>query len=150
MSEDSCEHGVYQSLEQIQAELGEPRTLAELRQLIATGSAERLGQLCVVLGEAWEPPAEAQNLLLELAVHADQHVRSMAWLGLGYFARVQGKLDQRRVKPLLLQALRSEPEVVGFSLDDIRHFLGWQTGEADTPQLKALRRQQDRQRRRER
>ena len=71
----------------------------------------------------------SQDICLQLSGHSDKAVREMAVLGLFYVAIFQKRLDKRRVKPVLLRALKdSEVEVrerAEYVVPEINRALNW-------------------------
>ena len=71
----------------------------------------------------------AQRVCEQLASHPNENVRGNAILGFGHIARINGKLIQAKVKPLIEAALRDDSEFVRAqaesAADDVESFLQW-------------------------
>jgi hypothetical protein len=71
----------------------------------------------------------AQDVCLRLAKHEHYNVRGNAILGFGHIARIHGKLDEDKIKPLIELALNDSHEFVrgqaSSAIDDVNFFLGW-------------------------
>jgi hypothetical protein len=71
----------------------------------------------------------AENFCVQLSNHEHFNVRGNAILGFGHLARIHGKLDENKIKPIVEKALTDENEFVRSQADgakdDIEHFLKW-------------------------
>lgn len=71
----------------------------------------------------------AQDVCVKLATHGHFNVRGNALLGLGNIARIDGRLDEMIVAPLITAGLQDRHEYVRgqaeSAKDDIEEFLGW-------------------------
>jgi hypothetical protein len=71
----------------------------------------------------------AQGVCEHLASHPNENVRGNAILGFGHIARINGKLVQAKVKPLIEAALRDDSAYVraqaNSAADDVELFLQW-------------------------
>jgi hypothetical protein len=71
----------------------------------------------------------AQSICFKLSAHPHFNVRGNAILGFGHLARLHGRLDEARVKPVIEAALRDPDDYVrghaGYVADDVEHYLGW-------------------------
>lgn len=100
-----------------------------IQDIIRHGPPDDLRVLPIAL--SMDPPddIDVESICLRLAQHPDPFVRGNAVLGLGHLARVLGKLDPERVKPVLRAALDdAEPWVRGHAasaISDVGIFLGW-------------------------
>ncbi len=89
------------------------------------------------------PPEDVnvESVCIALSTHPDVFVRGAAMIGFGHLARVTGKLNMAKVKPILEAALHDkEPTVRGKAddaMDDIEHFLGWTFNRTELPPLPA-------------
>lgn len=96
---------------------------------IETNDVDALLRLVVSVSMDCEDFEYAQELCVRLSGHPDFNVRGNAILGFGHIARVHGRLDEAKLKPII-EAGRSDPEdyVRGQAfgaMEDTRHFLGW-------------------------
>ncbi len=71
----------------------------------------------------------AQGVCVKLSNHEHFNVRGNALLGLGHIARIDGRLDEMIVAPLITAGLQDGHEFVRgqaeSAKDDIEEFLGW-------------------------
>ncbi len=71
----------------------------------------------------------AENFCIQLSNHKHFNVRGNAILGFGHLARVHGKLDENKTKPIIENALTDKNKFVrsqaNAAKDDIEHFLKW-------------------------
>ncbi|HEX8635118.1 MAG TPA: hypothetical protein VF703_13305 [Pyrinomonadaceae bacterium] len=76
-----------------------------------------------------DDPAWAEDVCLRLARHEHFNVRGNAILGFGHLARIHRQLDERRVKPLIEDALREASDYVrgqaDAAADEVEFFLKW-------------------------
>ena len=76
-----------------------------------------------------EDSAWAEDVCVRLAAHEHFNVRGNAILGFAHIARIDKKLDEAKVNPLIESALEDESEYVRGQAegtkDDIKHFLRW-------------------------
>ena len=77
------------------------------------------------------PPEDVnvESVCIALSSHSDVFVRGNAILGFGHLSRTLGKLDEKKVKPIIEAALRDRDAFVRgqahAAMDDIENFLGW-------------------------
>ena len=87
--------------------------------------------LIVVLSVALhsDEPSFAEDICVQLAEHSHFNVRGNALLGFAHIARIHGRLNADKVKPLIALGVQDEHEYVrGQALDakdDIEHYIGW-------------------------
>lgn len=104
-------------------------TIADVEAVLARGDPEEILYVPVII--SLDPPdcAWSQELCIQLSSHEHTDVRANAVLGFGHLARVCGKLDKERVRPIVEAALRDpERRVRGAAEDaasDIGMFLDW-------------------------
>lgn len=71
----------------------------------------------------------AENFCVRFSNHENFSVRANAIQGFGHIARIDGKLNEELVKPIIKKALKDENEYVrGNAIgarDDTKHFLKW-------------------------
>ena len=71
----------------------------------------------------------AEKICVQLSKHKNFNVRGNAILGFGHMARIHGKLDKKRVKPIIENALKDKNEYVrgqaDGAADATKHFLKW-------------------------
>lgn len=100
----------------------------EVRRLLKMGTEQELAVLALSVG-AYEPNWKiAQDICLSLCGNPSAVVRANASLGLAYIARTKGRLEKHRVKPVLIQLLRTESVYrwrIEDSIEDINLYLGW-------------------------
>jgi len=104
-------------------------TQADAEAIIARGDPEEILYVPIVV--ALNPPdcAWAQEICIRLAAHEHPDVRANAVLGFGHLARICGKLDEARVRPIIEAALRDPDRRVRGQADaaasDVGMFLDW-------------------------
>ena len=71
----------------------------------------------------------AQKVCIRLSEHPHFNVRGNALLGFAHIARIDGELDEAKVKPLIKNGLVDNNDYVRGqaedAVDDIEHFLDW-------------------------
>ena len=76
-----------------------------------------------------DDPDWAEGVCLRLAEHEHFNVRGNAVLGFAHIARIHGRLDESKVRPLIEAALEDESEYVrgqaDAAADDVEFFLKW-------------------------
>ncbi|WP_395750543.1 hypothetical protein [Prosthecobacter sp.] len=104
-------------------------TRGKIEEAISQGDAERLRCWVVAVSMYDADASYAEDLCLRLSNHPDEIVRGNAILGFGHIARVHRRLDEERVKPLIVAAfLDSSWNVTGHAFsarEDTQFFLGW-------------------------
>ena len=101
----------------------------EIEAAILRDNPEEL--LIAVLSAALyaEDAAWAEDVCVRLAAHKHENVRGNAILGFGHIARIDRRLTEATVKPLIEVALEDESAYVRGQAegakDDIKHFLRW-------------------------
>lgn len=102
---------------------------AEIKEAIVRDNPDEL--LYAVLSAALysEDANWAEDVCIRLASHEHENVRGNAILGFSHRARIHGKLDEAKVKPLIESALEGESEYVrGHAYDvkdDLKFYLRW-------------------------
>ena len=100
----------------------------QIKDCIARDDPDEL--LVAVLSAAlYEDHDFAENTCIKLARHDNFNIRGNALLGFAHIARIDGKLSEPDVRPLLEMGLVDPNEYVRDQAkdakDDIEHFLGW-------------------------
>ncbi len=71
----------------------------------------------------------AENFCIQLSNHEHFNVRGNAIQALGHIARIHGKLNENKIKPIIEKALKDKNKVVrGNAIDakdDTKQFLDW-------------------------
>lgn len=110
-------------------------TREKIEEAISRGDAEHLSRWVVAVSMYDADASYAEALCLRLSDHPDECVRGNAILGFGHIARVHRRLDEARVKPLIVAAfLDSSWHVTGHAFsarEDTPFFLGWDFGAVD-------------------
>lgn len=108
-----------------------------VEEAISRGDAGRLHRWVIAVSMYDKDAAYAEDLCLRLSGHPDELVRGNAIMGFGHIARVHRRLDESRVKPLIIAALLdSSWHVSGHAYsakDDTHQFLGWKFASEDCP-----------------
>jgi hypothetical protein len=104
-------------------------TKAEMEQIIVENDIEKLVFVPLFASLYFEDRDFAYEVCRKLASHSNINVRGCAIEGFEHIARIDGKLDQEIVKPLVEKALVDESEFVRMKADDtkdgLEHFLKW-------------------------
>lgn len=101
----------------------------EVADAVRRGDPEEL--LYAVLSVALHDnePEFAESFCVEYSVHPHPNVRGNSVLGFGHIARIHGKLNIGKVKPIIIAALSDEDEYVRGQADnakeDTEFFLKW-------------------------
>ncbi len=102
---------------------------SEIEKALAKNDADKL--LLIVLSVALysDDYEYAENFCVQLSNHECYVVRGNAIQGFGHIARIHGKLDEERIKPIIEKALKDENKFIrGNAIDakdDARTFLKW-------------------------
>lgn len=104
-------------------------TKAEMETIIAQDDVEQLRYVPLFASLYYEDRDFAEKICIKLASHSNIYVRGCAIEGFEHIARIDGKLDEEVIKPLIKKALLDENEFVRMKADDakdgIKHFLKW-------------------------
>lgn len=104
-------------------------TEADVEAALVRGDPLELLYVPVVVSLSPPDCAWAEAICVRLASHPHFNVRGNAMLGFGHLARVNGRLDESVVKPILQAALDDEHDYVrgqaNAATDDVEFFLGW-------------------------
>src|SRR5215217_466254 len=107
----------------------EPRSKDEIESAISRNDPNDLLSAVISAALYSDDPDWAECICLHLANHEHFNVRGNAILGFGHIARIHGKLDEGRVKPLIEAALIDESDYVRgqahATADDVEFFLKW-------------------------
>jgi len=101
----------------------------EIEKALANNDVDKL--LFIVLSVAlYSDDFEfAENFCIQLSNHEHFNVRGNAILGFGHLARIHGKLNENKIKPIIENALKNENEFVRGQADsakeDTEFFLKW-------------------------
>lgn len=103
-------------------------TDAEIKAAVARNDPTEL--LIAVLSAAlsFEDRAFAQDVCINLAKHEHFNVRGNALLGLAHIARIDGKLDEKVVGPLIRAGLQDDHEYVRGQAEDAKEDIAWYLG----------------------
>lgn len=107
----------------------EPRTKEEVEAAISRNDPHELLYVVIAAALYSDDPHWAEGVCLRLARHEHLNVRGNALLGFGHIARIHGRLDENRVKPLIEAGLKDGSEYVrgqaDAAADDVEFFVGW-------------------------
>ena len=101
----------------------------EIKKAVKDNDADKL--LLVVLSVALysDDYEYAENFCIQFSNHEHFTVRANAIQDFGHIARIDGKLNEDIVKPIIKKALKDENEIVrgqaSDAKDTIKHFLKW-------------------------
>lgn len=107
----------------------ERRNKGEIESAISRNDPDEL--LCGVLSAALysHDGAWAEDICLRLSSHEHFNVRGNAILGFGHIARIHGKLNKTKVKPVIEAAFKDQSDYVrgqaDAAADDVEFFLNW-------------------------
>ena len=108
---------------------GEGWTKADVDAVIAKGDPQELLYVPIVVTLSPPDADWAEAVCVQLSSHPHFNVRGNAILVFGHLSRVNQRLNETVVKPLIESALCDEhPYVRGQAsgaADDVQHFLGW-------------------------
>jgi len=101
----------------------------EIKNALVKNDAEELSRAVLSAALYCEDSDFAENICLQLAHHEHFNVRGNAILGFGNIARIDRKLNENRVKPIIENALKDANEFVrgqaNDAKDEIEYFLKW-------------------------
>lgn len=104
-------------------------TQAEIDKAVKENNADRLLLMVLSVALYSDDQEYAENFCVQLSNHEHFNVRGNAILGFGHIARIHRKLNEKRVKPIIKNALKDENEYVSGHandvVDDTKHFLKW-------------------------
>ena len=111
------------------AKLSDEWTPASVERALKRNNPKTLAVLVINVVLSSDDFEFAQDLCVRLAHHPDEWVRGNAILGFGHLARLDRKLDRKRVRPLILAARHDPSKVVRgqaeCAMSDTRTFLRW-------------------------
>ena len=102
---------------------------SEISAAIETNNSNELSTVALSAALHLANHKLAEEICIKLAEHSNPVVRGNALLGFGHIARIDGKLDEIKVKHLIRKGLADRDEFVAgqaeSAKDDIESFLGW-------------------------
>lgn len=110
-------------------ELIEHYTQAEINKAVKENDADKLLLIVLSIALYSNDYEYAENFCIQFSNHEHFNIRGNAVLGFGHIARIHGKLNEERIKPIIKNALKDENEYVcsqaDGAMDDTKHFLKW-------------------------
>jgi hypothetical protein len=103
----------------------QPISRTEAKNAFKSGDVERITHALLGLAHYEDDLKWVQDLCVQYLANENPSLRATAATCLAHLTRIHGKLDKRRVMPLL-KSLRDDPEISGFiddAIGDINHFL---------------------------
>lgn len=101
----------------------------EINKAVRDNDADKLLLMVLSVALYSNDHEYAENFCLQLSNHENFNVRGNAILGFGHITRIDGKLNEKTVKPIIKKALLDENEFVrgqaDSAMDDTKHFLKW-------------------------
>ncbi len=102
---------------------------ADIEKALADNNANELLLMVLSVALYSDDFEYAENFCIQLSNHEHFNVRGNAILSFGHIARIDGKLNESVIKPIIENALTNENEFVRSQADgakdDIKHFLKW-------------------------
>jgi len=121
MAENDAEKPLYVSIPKF--------TRAEMENAVAEDDIEKLIYVSLFASLYYEDRNFAEQICTELAHHSNPNVRAMAIEGFEHIARIDDKLNQEIVKPIIEKALKDENEIVRdravWTKDATKQYLKW-------------------------
>lgn len=104
-------------------------TKSEMEQAIADDDFEKLIFVPLFASLYYEDRDFAEEICIKLSSHSHFNIRAMAIEGFEHIARIDGKLNEEIIKPIIEQALKDENDFVRGKADEAKdgtkHFLKW-------------------------
>lgn len=101
----------------------------EIENAIEENDTEELPLMVLSIALYSDNCQYAEDFCVRFSNHAHFAVRANAIQGFGHIARIDGKLNEELIKPIIKRALKDESEFVrGAAIDakdDTKHFLKW-------------------------
>jgi hypothetical protein len=102
---------------------------AEIEKAVQDDDADKLLLMVLSVALYSEDSKYAENFCIQFSNHEHFNVRGNAILGFGHIARIDRKLNEKIVKPIIKKALKDESDFVrgqaDSAMDDTKHFLKW-------------------------
>ncbi len=102
---------------------------AETKKALADNNAEELIDVILSVALYSDDFEYAEKICIQLSNHECFNVRGNALQGFGHIARIYGKLNESKIKPIIENALKDKDEYVrGNAIDakgDTEMFLKW-------------------------
>jgi hypothetical protein len=104
-------------------------TIAEINTALDRNNPEEMLEVVISAAIYCEDRSFAEDLCVRLSSHPHFNVRGNAILGFAHIARIDERLDEATIKPIIQLALLDEHEFVrgqaNAAKDDVEHYLGW-------------------------
>lgn len=101
----------------------------EIEKALADNNSDKLSLMVLSVALYSNDFEYAENFCIQLSNHEHFAVRGNAIQGFGHIARVHGKLNEEKIKPIIKTALRDNNELVrdnaNNAKDDTKTFLEW-------------------------
>ena len=102
---------------------------AKIEKALANNNPDELLYIVLSVALYSDDFEYAENFCIQLSNHEHFNVRGNAILGFGHIARIDGKLNESVIKPIIENALTDENKFVRSQADgakdDIEYFLKW-------------------------
>lgn len=106
------------------------RSHEEVEEAILRDDPEELLEAVLSAALHSDEPHWSENICLRLSNHKHFNVRGNAILGFAQIARIHGRLNENKVKPVIEAALNDESDYVRgqaiAAADDVEFFLKWE------------------------
>ena len=104
-------------------------TVAEIGAILKRDDSDELLEAVLSAALYGDDRNYAEQLCIRLSNHPHFNVRGNAILGFAHIARIDERLDEPTVKPIIQRGLQDEHEYVRgqaqSAKDDVEHYLGW-------------------------
>lgn len=104
-------------------------TKSQMENAVANDDIEKLIYVSLFSSLYFEDRDFAEQICIKLAAHSDPNVRASAIEGFEHIARIDGKLNQKKIQPIIVKALKDENESVRdkaeWTRDATKQFLKW-------------------------
>jgi len=101
----------------------------EIMNALERNDAHELSRAVLSAALCCEDVDFAENICVQLSNHEHFNVRGNAILAFAHIARIHGKLNEQKIKPIIENALRDEDSFArgqaNDAKDDIEFFLKW-------------------------
>jgi len=102
---------------------------AKIEKALANNNPDELLYIVLSVALYSDDFEYAENFCIQLSNHEHFNVRGNAIQALGHIARIHGKLNENKIKPIIERALKDKNKVVrGNAIDakdDTKQFLDW-------------------------
>ena len=104
-------------------------TKAEMQKAIAEDDIEKLIHVALFASLHYEDRSFAEEICVKLANHPNDNIRGNAIESFEHIARIDGKLNEEVIKPIITKALKEENDFVRdkseWTRDATKQFLKW-------------------------